>query len=167
MFKDCKVKLYRGTEWIFVRLGGPLPMPVDNMESQYEVFQWAGNFPVSGPFYVRQNSVTEKSDPGKFVINSSRWPDAFWAYSWSDLELHFISRGQWGGGGLKHGEQELRFTKALTLHQAKLTNRGVEPLDRSFTGKATVQVGGNMRMLSPGNVLNWEWRSWDWSPDME
>jgi hypothetical protein len=161
MFKACRIKLYSGNEWIFVRLGGPLPVPLDRAETKGEFWDWVTKYHISGQFSVNENSVTQKSDPGKFVISQTKWPDAFWAYSVSDQEVTFFSKGKWGGGGLGHGETETRFTPLLTLHQARLTSNGVKPISATYTGKATVKVGGNMQMLRQGSTLDWEYRRWD------
>lgn len=161
MFKACKIKLYSGDEWIFVRINGPLPVPLDRAESKGEFWDWVTKYNISGQFMVRENSVTKTRDPGKFVISQTKWPDTFWAYSGPDDEVTFFSKGKWGGGGLGHGELETRFTPLLTLHKARLTPHGVVPMSATMTGKATVKVGGNMQMLRPGNTLNWEFRRWD------
>ncbi len=165
MFQSCKIKLYLDKEWIFVRLGGPLPMPVDHIQNARDAMEWFTNFNIAGQFMVRQNSVTGKSDPGKFVISQTRWPESFWTYSHLERALHFVSHGPWGGGGLRYGEMESRFQVLLTLHEAKMTGRGIEPISVNWTGRATVKSGGNMMMLRQGSIVNWEWRSWDWHAD--
>ena len=161
MQTDCKIKLYRGDEWIFLRLDRPRAVPADIIETEWEMWQWFARYATNGAFSVRENSVTKKREPGKFVIHQTKYPEAFWAYSHTDRELHFISRGYWGGGGLKFAEKELRFTTHLTLHEAALTKDGPKPISRSFTGKATVRTGGNMALLSHGSVVSWEYRRLD------
>jgi hypothetical protein len=160
MFNAFKIKLFLGDEWIYVKISAPRTPPTDQIETRGEWWDWMTKYYLSGSFTVRENSVTKASDPGKFVL-STKYPDAFWAYSYSSQELNFISRGNWGGGGLGHGEKQLQFNPVLTLHGAKVTKQGVQPI--SDTGKATVKSGGYMPMLShKGNVVNWEWRQVDW-----
>jgi hypothetical protein len=160
MFKACKIKLFKGDEWMFVKLGGPLAPPVKTVS---EMWQWFTKYNLFGQFFVRENSVTDSVEPGKFVLSTSKFPEAFWGLSVATQEMSFVSRGSWGGGGLKHGQEEIRFNPVLTLHQAKVTDRGIEPMDVSLTGKATVHSGGGMPMFSQrGSVINWEWRNWDW-----
>jgi hypothetical protein len=117
---------------------------------------------VSGQFKVRRNSVTGSIDKGKFVL-SLEWPVVFWSYSAVEQSLSFVSRGEYGGGGLGYGETEQRYTPALTLLGAQLTARGIEPLNR--TGSGTVITGGNMRMFRPNNEVSWMWFPVGWEEE--
>ncbi len=154
-----KIKIFRGNEWIFLRLDGPLPLPVQDHKNMYKMIERYTVHAVSGQFKVRNNSVTKSIDKGKFVL-SFDWPVAFWSHSAVDHSLSFVSRGEYGGGGLGYGETEQRYSPALTLHGAQLTVRGVEPLNR--TGRGTVITGGHMPMFRPQNEVSWMWFPVGW-----
>ncbi|MBL8231764.1 MAG: hypothetical protein JNL98_24925 [Bryobacterales bacterium] len=154
-----KIKIFKDDEWIFLRMDGPLPLPEEKHKNVYKMVERHVVHGFSGRFQVRNNSVTKSIDKGKFVL-SHDWPVAFWSYSAVEQSLRFVSSGEHGGGGLGFAETEQRYSLALTLSGAQLTNRGFEPL--AGTGRGTVIVGGNMPMFRPNHEVFWIWLPVGW-----
>ena len=166
MFTNCEIFLHQNgmpgnpntDTWLQIIILKPVAVPLPDGGDDAAMAEW-GRSLIEYPWKGKWRPST--SSAGKvdslFTIGTSlaqEYKYWRWGISGGSGQVQFVEAPNMVGGGLAYGESVKDLEVTLTLFNATLTARGIEPFDASGTGRGIVDRGS--AILKQGAVT-WEW----------
>ena len=159
MFQSCKLHLAQApsngpARWLQIVLFSPKVPQVASGQSVIDYMMTTQKYPWRGSWRSKGNSFSTNSKMDFYYSLGNTGANRFWRWS-SNGVLEFVDRVVRAGGNAETGADLETAEVTVSLYGARLTGRGVQPMDSSGTGRGVVHVESHM--FRTGAPLTWEW----------